>query len=157
MITCHPKKIPKFLLKGGVVQFCRRISKKLVKPTFVQITLSLLFWNLALWLSVIREIQNLTDIEKKNKVLCFSQNHMGKQNTKKKVLQLWKHVKKREIKNKFKWYVNNIYSFVGGVTFFSSYDFSHWFRTLIKMSVSFWNLALWLSLIRAIQNLTDIE
>ena len=22
MITCHPKKIPKFLLKGGVVQFC---------------------------------------------------------------------------------------------------------------------------------------
>ena len=21
MITCHPKKIPKFLLKGGVVQF----------------------------------------------------------------------------------------------------------------------------------------
>ena len=23
MITCHPKKIPKFLLKGGVVQFCR--------------------------------------------------------------------------------------------------------------------------------------
>ena len=24
MITCHPKQIPKFLLKGGVVQFCRR-------------------------------------------------------------------------------------------------------------------------------------
>ena len=24
MITCHPKKIPKFLLKGGVVQFCLR-------------------------------------------------------------------------------------------------------------------------------------
>ena len=23
MITCHPKKIPKFLLKGGVVQFCQ--------------------------------------------------------------------------------------------------------------------------------------
>ena len=22
MITCHPKKIPKYLLKGGVVQFC---------------------------------------------------------------------------------------------------------------------------------------
>ena len=26
MITCHPKKIPKFLLKGGVVQFCRTIE-----------------------------------------------------------------------------------------------------------------------------------
>ena len=25
MITCHPKQIPKFLLKGGVVQFCRKI------------------------------------------------------------------------------------------------------------------------------------
>ena len=48
-----------------------RISKKLVKPTFVQITLSLLFWNLALWLSVIREIQNLTDIEKKTRYFVF--------------------------------------------------------------------------------------
>ena len=30
MITCHPKKIPKFLLKGGVVQFCQNLNPEVV-------------------------------------------------------------------------------------------------------------------------------
>ena len=36
MITCHPKKIPKFLLKGGVVQFYRNI-KNICKYKSVQV------------------------------------------------------------------------------------------------------------------------
>ena len=32
MITCHPKKIPKFLLKGGVVQFCQILSAHITLP-----------------------------------------------------------------------------------------------------------------------------
>ena len=34
MITCHPKKIPKFLLKGGVVQFCLFIELRLQQNTY---------------------------------------------------------------------------------------------------------------------------
>ena len=30
MIICHPKKIPKFLLKGGVVQFCHLSLRKVL-------------------------------------------------------------------------------------------------------------------------------
>ena len=41
MITCHPKKIPKFLLKGGVVQFCHFIQ--FVMILFYILTISLTF------------------------------------------------------------------------------------------------------------------
>ena len=37
MITCHPKKIPKFLLKGGVVQFCpKQEQEEVVAPVVVE-------------------------------------------------------------------------------------------------------------------------
>ena len=36
MITWDPKKIPKFLLKGGVVQFCRRVKWQGVKIEVIQ-------------------------------------------------------------------------------------------------------------------------
>ena len=42
MITCHPKKIPKFLLKGGVVQFCQVycawLIQWVVKREIIQLT-----------------------------------------------------------------------------------------------------------------------
>ena len=47
MITCHPKKIPKFLLKGGEVQFCPTLKKEFI--------LFVIVWCLLMKLKTVRE------------------------------------------------------------------------------------------------------
>ena len=48
MITCHPKKIPIFLLKGGVAQFCHYQNLSFNVGVCLEVKITQNWWN---WLS----------------------------------------------------------------------------------------------------------